>query len=591
MLTSIRLRNFRCFEDHTVPLKPNTIVIGRNNAGKSTLVEAFRLLATVSSRYQNLAYKPAPRWGDIPRRDYGVTPSLRGLEIRFDTLFHQYADPPAIIDATFVSGHSVTLYLGSDEKVHAVIRNEHGDPIRTKAAALRLDLPRVDILPQIGPLSLTEAVLTEDYVRGALSSNLASLHFRNQLSVFSEQFPVFKEIAEVTWPELQVSLPVRVGRAPDTSFFMEVRNEAFVGEVGTMGHGLQMWLQTMWFLARVGRTHTVILDEPDVYMHPDLQRRLIRFLRRRFPQVIVATHSVEIMAEVEPDDILVIDRGRRRSQFTTSLPAVQRLIEHVGSVHNIHLAKLWHARKCLHVEGDDLKLLSELQQTLSPDIPEAITSLPNMSLGGWGGWQRAVGSSLFLQNLGGENITSYCLLDSDYWTDNDIAERYLEAARARVQLHVWQRKEIENYLLVPTAIARYITGRLPLGAEAPEPELIQAKLEELANARWDETFDALAATILARDRSLGAGGANQRARDLLAYRCTNSISRLEVVSGKRLLSDLSAWSQETYHISISTIALARTLGQAEIASEIVEVLTAIKQGRSLPPWVPRYSAI
>ncbi|HZC82280.1 MAG TPA: AAA family ATPase, partial [Nitrospiraceae bacterium] len=247
MLTTIRLRNFRCFEDHTVPLKSTTIVIGRNNAGKSTLVEAFRLLATVSSRYQNLVYKPAPKWGGIPKRDFGVTPSLRGLEIRFDTLFHQYTDPPAIIDATFVSGHTVTLYLGTEERVHAVIRNERGDPIHTKAAALRLDLPRVEILPQIGPLSLSETELNPDYVRGALSSSLASLHFRNQLIVSASQFAPFKEIVEATWPGLQVKEPVRVGRAPDTSLFMEVRNEAFVGEVSTMGHGLQMWLQTMWF--------------------------------------------------------------------------------------------------------------------------------------------------------------------------------------------------------------------------------------------------------------------------------------------------------------------------------------------------------
>ena len=44
----------------------------------------------------------------------------------------------------------------------------------------------------------------------------------------------------------------------------------------------------------------LVLDEPDVYMHPDLQRRLIRFLLRRDQQVIVATHSIEMMSEVEP---------------------------------------------------------------------------------------------------------------------------------------------------------------------------------------------------------------------------------------------------------------------------------------------------
>jgi len=588
MLTSIRLRNFRCFEDHSVPLKPTTIVIGRNNAGKSTLVEAFRLIAAVSSRYHGLVYRPAPDWGDIPKREYGVTPSLRGLEVRFDTLFHQYGEPPAIVDARFASGETITLYLGPEEQVHAVIRDANGDPLRNKASAVRLNLPRVEILPQIGPLALTEAELNADYVKGALSSNLSSIHFRNQISVYPDQFESFKEISESTWHGLQVRAPRRMGRVPNVSLFMEVRNDAFVGEVGTMGHGLQMWLQTMWFLARVRSANTVILDEPDVYMHPDLQRRLIRFLRRRFPQVIVATHSVEIMAEVEPEEILVIDRGRRRSRFTTNLPAVQQLIDHVGSVHNIQLARLWHARKCLLVEGDDLKLLSEFQQTLEPDVHDSLTALPNMSIGGWGGWQHAVGSSLFLQNTGGDAITSYCILDSDFWTDDDISDRYAQAARSSVQLHVWQRKEIENYLLVAAAIARYMTVRMPIGTEAPDPDLIQAKLEELANARWDETFDAFAANILARDRSLGAGGANQRAREILALRCPDAPSRLIVVSGKRLLSDLSNWCQETYSVSISAAPLARTLGQTEIAPEVARILDSIARGRPFASWRSRY---
>lgn len=588
MLTSIRLRNFRCFEDHTVPLKPLTIVIGRNNAGKSTLVEAFRLLASVSSRYQGLAYKPAPSWGDIPRRDHGVTPSLRGLDIRFDTLFHQYSDPPAIIEATFASGHSITLYLGDEERVHAVIRDDRGDQIRTKAQALRIAIPRVEILPQIGPLLLNETVLTQDYVKGAISSHLFSLHFRNQLDVFSEQFHAFKEIAEATWPGLQVSPPSRVGHHPHAELFMEVRNEAFVGEVGTMGHGLQMWLQTMWFLARVEKTHTVILDEPDVYMHPDLQRRLIRFLRRRFPQVIVATHSVEIMAEVEPDEILVIDRARKRSRFTSNLPGVQALIDYVGSVHNIHLAKLWHARKCVLVEGNDLKLLSEFQQTLTPESPEPISALPNMSLGGWGGWQHAVGSSLFLQNAGGDSITSYCVLDSDYWTDEDVSARYEEAARSGVQLHVWRKKEIENYLLVPTAITRYITARLPSGSEAPDPDAVRAAIQEQADALWNETFDATAQAILSNNRGLGAGGANQRVPEILATRCLNVEDRWAVVSGKRLLSAVSGWSQRTFSVGISAQSLARTLGVSEIAAEISNVITAITRGKSFQPWTPRY---
>jgi predicted ATPase len=101
-----------------------------------------------------------------------------------------------------------------------------------------------------------------------------------------------------------------------------------------------MWLQTMWFLARCQKFETVILDEPDVYMHADLQRRLIRSLRGRYAQVILATHSVEIMSEANPEDILVVDREKRQAQFTTDVPEMQRVVDQIGGVHNLQLARL-----------------------------------------------------------------------------------------------------------------------------------------------------------------------------------------------------------------------------------------------------------
>ncbi len=70
-----------------------------------------------------------------------------------------------------------------------------------------------------------------------------------------------------------------------------------------MGHGLQIWLQVIWFLTLFNSSEIIILDEPDVYMHADIQKRLIRFIKNKFPQVIVTTHSIEIMSEVEPEDI------------------------------------------------------------------------------------------------------------------------------------------------------------------------------------------------------------------------------------------------------------------------------------------------
>jgi hypothetical protein len=274
MLVELRLKNFRGFEDHTVPLRPTTLIVGRNNAGKSSVVEALRLLSLVTKRFRSLGYHPAPNWGSIPKREDGIRPSLAGLDTNFATLFYRYSEPPAVIEASFANRMAVRIYIGGPDKIHAVVLDSKGGIVKSKGAALKLALPMVEILPQIGPLEDKELVLTRDYVRSAVSSHLASKHFRNQLRVFSDELPRFRTMVEETWPGLRI-LELDSGQGyPTDEIMLTVRDEDFAAEVSSMGHGLQMWVQTMWFLARVDAAACVILDEPDVYMHPDLQRRL-----------------------------------------------------------------------------------------------------------------------------------------------------------------------------------------------------------------------------------------------------------------------------------------------------------------------------
>ena len=195
---------------------------------------------------------------------------------------------------------------------------------------------------------MSDAICLQHWLRG--TSGIRS-------TCWSDRLPQLKVLAEQTWHGLQVRDLEVTGAAGSKTLSLLVRNDDYVAEIATMGHGLQMWLQTMWFLARVDEAATVILDEPDVYMHPDLQRRLIRHLRQTRRQVVVTSHSVEIMSEVNPEDILVLDRQNSRSSFASSFPAAQKVLDHVGSAHNLQLARLWHARRSLLVEGNDFRLL------------------------------------------------------------------------------------------------------------------------------------------------------------------------------------------------------------------------------------------
>jgi hypothetical protein len=247
-------------------------------------------------------------------------------------------------------------------------------------------------------------------------------------------------------------------------------------------------------------------------------------------------------------------------------------------VHNIQLAKLWHAKRCLLVEGKDVKILAELYDVLFPDSQDGLGAFPSVSIGGWGGWQRAVGSSLLLKNAGGEAITAYCILDSDYHSEPTIDARFSEATEHGVELHIWGRKEIENYLLVPSAIRRVIARRGPRRVDVPTETEIADQLDAIAEDMKEQTFDALSGDIQAATRSLSAGAANRKARAIIEDVWISPPDKLRVVSGRDAFARLSDWAQNQFGVTVTPIGVARCLLAQEIPAEMKGVLSAIHDG-------------
>ena len=158
-------------------------------------------------------------------------------------------------------------------------------------------------------------------------------------------------------------------------------------------------------------------------------------------------------------------------------------------VHNIHLARLWAARRFLLVEGKDIIILKRFHDLLFPDA-ESLQAIPNMEIGGWSGWPYAVGGSMAFRNAMGQDVVSYCVLDSDYHTPGQIAERYEDAKKRHVQLHIWQRKEIENYLVLPAVISRVVASRISgRKKKTPSSEDVEAKVIDIADKLEDEILD------------------------------------------------------------------------------------------------------
>ena len=556
--------------------------MGKNNAGKSTLIEALRLISLFTERYRTVSYTTVPEELDsLYKYTRGIRPSLLYQNFNFKTVTYLYGPYPAIVRGNFSNGSTVEVFIGEDDLVFGVIRDRNGRVITSKGEANRLDLPRVAVLPQLGPLHEVEEVLGDERVRRFEGSALSSQHFRNQLRIFYDDFETFKQMAESTWTSLLIRDIQAVGEFPELSLQLILRNDEFVGDVAAMGHGLQMWLQTIWFLARSREAETVILDEPDVYMHADLQRKLIRLLRDRFQQTVVATHSVEIMSEVEPENILILDKGKEQARFATDIPEVQSLIQSIGGVHNLDLARLLISRKCLFVEGEDLEILKQLHRTVFPQSEAPIDAVAKVSIGGWGGWQYVVGSRLWLKETM-KDLAIYCVLDSDYFDEAQKRKRLEEAMERNIRLKIWDRKEVENYLLVPGAIVRVLQQRNPpADAIRPTAEGIANQIELIADAMRNDTTSAIAEQIKESDRRLSTKTTFDLAIQRVERAWESTEGKLSVVSGKAVLSKLNEWLQQNFGMSFTNRKLASELTLQEIGAEMRAFLEAFENNESL----------
>ena len=119
------------------------------------------------------------------------------------------------------------------------------------------------------------------------------------------------------------------------------------------GSGIGQVLAILYVVLTSNHSRTVLIDEPQSFLHPGAARKLIELLRAEFPQhqFVVSTHSPSVINAADPDAILLA----RNDQTTSTLDqvdmkqasAVRGYLAEVGA----SLADVYGADRILWVEG------------------------------------------------------------------------------------------------------------------------------------------------------------------------------------------------------------------------------------------------
>jgi energy-coupling factor transporter ATP-binding protein EcfA2 len=353
-------------------------------------------------------------------------------------------------------------------------------------------------------------------------------------------------------------------------------------EVYWAGFGFQIWCQLLTHIHRASDTTLLIVDEPEVYLHPDVQRQLLNIVRNLGPCALLATHSTEIMAEADPSEIVIIDKSKRSGERLTDVKGVQVVLEQVGSIQNITLARLARNKRVLFLEGPtDYPLLMKFARKLGFEQLPASEQITPAESGGLANMDHLKSFSWFCGKLGAQ-LRVASVFDRDFLPDVEIAALILQLKEQLEFVHVHEQKELENYLLCIGALDRAIAQSaeerrtvvsLPLSAEILEEVTAPLKI------------DIQAQYLAKRRQYLATKGRRDHATidaETLTWFENNWSEldcRLKIVPGKRVLQSFRSAVQDRFAITLTDYRIVIALREKEIPKDLRNLIAQMDRFR------------
>jgi hypothetical protein len=447
----------------------------------------------------------------------------------------------------------------------------------------------IGFVPILGPVEHHEPLYEKEAARLALFSYRAARNFRNIWYHYPDRFDVFRNALKQTWPGMDIEPPTVDTTHQKPRLHMFCPEDRIPREIFWAGFGFHVWCQMLTHLIQSTDSALFLIDEPDIYLHSDLQRQLLGILRNMGPDILIATHSTEIITEAETDDIVVINKRQKTAKRIQDPSQLEQVFKILGSNLNPILTQLAKCRRAVFVEGKDFQIVGQFARKLGFSKVASRADIAVVPVEGFNP-ERIRNLRTGIETTLGGSIVAAAILDRDYRSDVECAsiETVCRAFCDRVTIH--KRKEIENFLLVPIAIDRAAARRL-----ADQNRRTGGSVEytsdaaTLLDAFCSDRKAFVMAQYLAYRRHFERAHSptvhesviNEAALKEFEASWSIAASRLHMVPGKEALSAVNSYLQKQYGINVTATAIIDSMSVDEIPVEMRDLIEALGEFSTL----------
>lgn len=459
MIHKVRLKNFKRIEDEIFELTDFDLLVGANNSGKSTLLQALAIWQYCVDQFRrskkrgnsgiqivlpNFTALPLPEfvllWKDKTERRYPEIDGKKRQEFILVEIEVFWLD-----ELNDERSLNVQLRYQSPQSVYA-IPGKGWTNFKTLEGAV--GFPKIVYVPPFSGLEPNEIWYDDANVRKNVGKAQPGSVLRNLLyrvvdkDIEIKNNPDWNEIFSrvMEWFGVSLNSPqYEKGESIDIELTYNSSGKDF--DIISGGSGFHQILTLLAFFYGYPGITTILFDEPDAHLHVNLQKKILSYFKQQKKvQFLIATHAEEFIKGVEVNSIISMLSGQpKRVQATESI------VKAMSDVDNMVVIKTKQSPYILYLEGeDDERILSAWATTLGKS--DLLGKFYIQTLGGSTKEEMKKRSDIHFNALKQIHNHVKRLVLFDY--DSDAS---YHPPQDNQVIKEWKRKNIENYLLVPDA--------------------------------------------------------------------------------------------------------------------------------------------